>query len=56
MKDSMDKNGFFLTIKKMAEFLNLKEHEAQEAVKELQKAGRIKTTDIPRKVTVEFME
>ena len=56
MKEFFEKNGFPPTIKQVADELNIKEHEAQEAFDELQKSERIKITDIPRKTTIEFID
>ena len=52
LKFSKDKNGFIPTVSQMAEEFNLPEHEAKAALEQLEKSGRIKITDIPRKTTI----
>ena len=56
MKSSNDKNGFVPTVLQIAEELNIADHEAKAAVEQLEKSGRIKITDIPRKTTIEFAD
>lgn len=56
MREFMDKNGFPPTIKQIANELNIREYEAKEAFEELQKSGRIKITDIPRRTIIEFVD
>lgn len=55
-KSSNDKNGFVPTVHQIAEELNIAEYEANAAVEQLEKFGRIKITDIPRKTTIEFAD
>ena len=56
MKSSQDKNGFVPTVKQVAEEFNIADHEAQSAIEQLEKSGRIRITDIPRKTTIEFAD
>ena len=56
MKSYMEEKGFPPTIHQVAEALGVERHEAQEAYEQLEKSGRIKVTDIPRKSTIEFIE
>lgn len=56
MKSSANKNGFMPTVKQVAEELNIADHEAKSAIEQLEKSGRIKITDIPRKTTIEFVD
>ena len=56
MKSSKDKNGFVPTVSQISEELNIAAHEAKAAIEELEKSGRIKITDISRKVKIEFFE
>lgn len=56
MKSFVEKNGYPPTIKQIANNLNIKEYEAQEALEKLKESGRIKATDIPKKTTIEFVE
>lgn len=56
MKSSQDKNGFVPTVKQIAEEVNIVDHEAKLAIEQLEKSGRIKITDIPRKTTIEFCD
>ena len=36
--------------------INVPEHEVKATLEELEKSGRIKITDIPRKTAIEFVE
>lgn len=56
MKSSNDKNGFTPTVHQIAEELNIADHEAKAAIERLKESGRIKITDIPRKITIEFAD
>lgn len=56
IKSYMEEKGYPPTIKQVADALNLKEYEAQEAFDQLKESGRIKITDIPRKTTMEFAD
>lgn len=56
MKSSNDKNKFVPTVHQIAEELNIADHEANAAVEQLKESGRIKITDIPRKITIEFAD
>lgn len=56
VKKSNDKNGFVPTIKQIAEELNVSEHKIKTALERLEKGGRIKITDIPRKTTIKFFD
>lgn len=56
LKSCMEEKGYPPTIKQISSDLNLKEHEVQEAFKQLKESGRVKITDIPRKTTIEFVE
>ncbi len=56
MKSSKDKNKFVPTVHQIAEELNIADHEANAAVEQLKESGRIKITDIPRKITIEFAD
>jgi hypothetical protein len=56
MKSSKDKNGFMPTVQQIVDEINVPEHEVKATLEELEKSGRIKITDIPRKTAIEFVE
>ena len=52
MKSSKDKNKFVPTVHQIAEELNIADHEANAAIERLKESGRIKITDIPRRLII----
>ena len=56
MKSYMEEKGFPPTIHQIAETLNIKKYEAEEAFEQLEKSGRIKVRRIPSKAEITFLD
>ena len=56
MKTERDKNGFVPTVNQLAEEFNVQEHEVRTAIEQLEQVGRIKVTNVPNEVKIEFAE
>lgn len=56
IKSFIKEKGFPPTIQQIAESLNMKEHEVQEALDQLEKSDKIKVTRIPSKTEITFSD
>lgn len=56
IKDSVNKNGFPPSVRQIAKEFYIPDFEVVAAVEQLEKSGRIKITDVPRKTTIEFAD
>lgn len=55
-KTFIEKNGYPQSYSQIAEALNLKKYEVEDAMEELQRSGKIKITRIPSKTKIEFVD